>query len=51
MYVVVIKITPSSKQCFNFSPIFYGGIECQLFMLMTFFYSSRDLTCMLGSLF
>jgi hypothetical protein len=36
---------------FEFSPIFYDGTECQLFNLMTFFYSRKDLTCMLGSFF
>jgi hypothetical protein len=37
------------KKLFEISPIFYEGIEGQLFMLMRFFYSSKDLTCMLGS--
>jgi hypothetical protein len=39
------------KKLFEFMPIFYEGIECQLFMLMRFFKSSKDLTCMLGSFF
>jgi hypothetical protein len=37
------------KKLFEFSPIFYEGIEGQLFMLMRFFNSSKDLTSMLGS--
>ncbi len=39
------------KKLFEFSPIFYEGIEGKLFMLMRFFNSSKDLTCMLGSFF
>jgi hypothetical protein len=39
------------KKWFEFSPIFYEGIEGQLFMLMRFFNSRKDLTCMLGSFF
>jgi hypothetical protein len=31
---------------FEISPIFNDSVECQLFILMTFFDSRKDLTCM-----
>jgi hypothetical protein len=39
------------KKMFEFSPICYDGIQCQFFKLMAFFYSRKDLTCMLSSFF
>jgi len=39
------------KKMFKISPIFNGGIECQLFKFMTFFNSMKDLTCMVGPFF
>ncbi len=42
------KNRASVKKMFEISPIFYECIECQLFMLMKFFDSRKDLTCMLG---
>jgi hypothetical protein len=39
------------KKMFEISPIFNGGIECKLFKFMTFFDSTKDLTCMVGPFF
>jgi hypothetical protein len=49
--VGVIKIALSSKKVFEISPIFYNGLECQLFMLMTFVYSRKQLICKLDTFF
>jgi hypothetical protein len=39
------------RKIFKISPIFYGGLECQLSMIMTFIDSKKHLTCMLDTFF